>query len=67
MLGPAIGLSDEVSVRMRFTPERAHQQAGLLIFQDADNYVKFSRHFAFCLLFSWIRESKIELLSANKK
>jgi hypothetical protein len=45
LLGPAIGLTDEVTVRMRFTPERAHQEAGLLVFQDADNYVKFGRHF----------------------
>jgi regulation of enolase protein 1 (concanavalin A-like superfamily) len=45
LLGPEIGPADELTVRMRFTPERAHQQAGLLVFQDADHYVKLSRHF----------------------
>ncbi len=45
-LGPAIGERDDVTVLMRFTPEQALQQAGLLIYQSADHYVKFGRQFS---------------------
>lgn len=44
-VGPKIGLVDQVTVRMRFTSERATQQAGLLIFENADRYVKLGRQF----------------------
>lgn len=45
LLGPALGASEDAVVRMRFAPDEAYQQAGLLIWQDPDNYVKFARHF----------------------
>lgn len=45
LLGPAMGWADEVVVRLLFTPERATQQAGILIFGDADRYVKLGRQF----------------------
>jgi hypothetical protein len=44
-IGPPIGLYDEVTVRMRFTPLAPHHEAGLMIFQNEDRYVSFSRHF----------------------
>ncbi len=44
-LGPAVGEIDEVTARLRFTPERATQQAGIFIFSDADEYVKLGRQF----------------------
>lgn len=44
-LGPAMGWADEVTARLVFTPERATQQAGILIFGDADRYVKLGRQF----------------------
>lgn len=44
-LGPVVGLNDQVTVRMRFTPERATQQAGILVYVDADEYVKLGRQF----------------------
>lgn len=45
LLGPPVGAADEVTARMLFTPERATQQAGLLIYGDADRYVKLGRQF----------------------
>ena len=45
LLGPKIGLHEEVAVRMRFAPQQAYQQAGIMIFESADSYVKFARHF----------------------
>lgn len=44
-LGPEVGPYDQVTVRMTFAPERATQQAGILIYADADNYVKLGRQF----------------------
>jgi beta-xylosidase len=44
-LGSLLGYNDEVTVRMTFTPEHALQQGGLLIWQDADHYVKLGRQF----------------------
>ncbi len=44
-LGPVLGDVDEVTVRMRFTPDRATQQAGIFVFSDPDQYVKFGRQF----------------------
>ena len=34
-----------MTARLVFTPERATQQAGLLIYGDADRYVKLGRQF----------------------
>ena len=45
LLGPPIGESDEVTTRLVFTPERATQQAGILVFGNADQYVKLGRQF----------------------
>ena len=45
LLGPPLGAADEATVRMLFTPERATQQAGILIYGDADRYVKLGRQF----------------------
>jgi hypothetical protein len=44
-LGPGLEPLDEVTARLTFTPERATQQAGILIYRDADQYVKFGRQF----------------------
>ena len=44
-LGPKIGLIDQVTVRMKFVPDRATQQAGLMIYENADRYVKLGRQF----------------------
>lgn len=45
LLGPEMSWADEVTTRLLFTPERATQQAGILVFDDADRYVKFGRQF----------------------
>ena len=45
LLGPLVGPADEVTARMHFTPERATQQAGILVYGDADRYVKLARQF----------------------
>jgi hypothetical protein len=45
LLGPAVSEADDVTARLVFTPERATQQAGLLIYGDADRYVKLGRQF----------------------
>ena len=45
LLGPTIGESDELTARLVFTPERATQQAGILIYGDADRYLKLGRQF----------------------
>ena len=44
-LGPPIGEFGEVTTRLVFTPERATQQAGIVVFGDADHYVKLGRQF----------------------
>ncbi len=45
LLGPAVAEAADVTARMLFTPERATQQAGILIYGDADRYVKLGRQF----------------------
>ncbi|MEO8027874.1 MAG: DUF1349 domain-containing protein [Bryobacteraceae bacterium] len=45
LLGPRIGVNDEVRVRLTFTPERATQQAGIMIMENPDCYIKLGRHF----------------------
>jgi hypothetical protein len=45
LLGPQVGTVAEVTARMVFTPERATQQAGILVFGDPDHYVKLGRQF----------------------
>ncbi len=44
-LGPEVGVSDDVTARLTFTPQKATQQAGILIFENPDHYVKLARHF----------------------
>ena len=44
-LGPRIGVAEEVRVRLSFSPERATQQAGIMIFENPDCYVKLGRQF----------------------
>lgn len=44
-LGPVLREEDEVTVRLSFTPEREAQQAGILIWADADNFVRLGRKF----------------------
>ncbi len=46
LLGPRISENEDVSVRMQFAPEQVYQQAGLMIFQNPDHYVKLGRHFS---------------------
>ena len=45
LLGPKMGEASEITARMLFTPTRATQQAGLIIYNDADQYIKFGRQF----------------------
>ncbi len=45
LLGPKMGWNDDVSVRLQFSPEVAYQQAGLIVFQSPDQYVKLGRQF----------------------
>ena len=45
LVGPQIGETQDVTGRMVFSPEHAVQQAGLLVFEDADRYVKLGRQF----------------------
>ena len=45
LLGPAMDIDGDASVRMQFLPEIAAQHGGLMIVQDADNYVRFGSHF----------------------
>jgi hypothetical protein len=44
-VGPKVSDVEDVTVRMQFTPEQALQQAGLLVFNDPDRYVKLGRQF----------------------
>jgi hypothetical protein len=44
-LGPLVSAADEVTVRMTFSPQAASQQAGIMIFENADRYVKLGRQF----------------------
>jgi hypothetical protein len=44
-LGPPVPESCDVTVRLRFLPEVACQQAGLMIFENPDQYVKLGRQF----------------------
>lgn len=45
LLGPPVPELGEVTTRMLFTPERATQQAGILVYGDADHYIKLGRQF----------------------
>ena len=44
-VAPPVGAPDEVTVRMRFRPEMALHQAGILILDDTNHYVKLGRQF----------------------
>ena len=43
LLGPPVSTTDQLVVRMVFTPLAELDQAGVMIFDDADNYVVLSR------------------------
>jgi hypothetical protein len=45
LLGPAIEAVDQVTVRLRFTPEYEAQQAGIVIWEDENNFVRLGRKF----------------------
>jgi hypothetical protein len=45
LVGPPIGEVEDITGRMVFSPEHAVQQAGLLVFENADRYVKLGRQF----------------------
>jgi beta-xylosidase-like protein len=45
LVGPQVGETEDITGRMVFTPEHAVQQAGLLVFENADRYVKLGRQF----------------------
>ncbi|MCC7343048.1 MAG: hypothetical protein IT170_18340 [Bryobacterales bacterium] len=45
LVGPKMDLDGDATVRMQFLPEHAGQHGGLMIAQDADNYVRFGSHF----------------------
>jgi len=57
LLGPALDIYGDVVVRLNFTPESAHQQAGLIVYRDSDNYVAFSRHFRSRAQLEFLRET----------
>jgi regulation of enolase protein 1 (concanavalin A-like superfamily) len=46
LLGPATTIDQDVTVRMRFSPEEAYQQAGIMIYQGPNQYIKLGRHFS---------------------
>jgi regulation of enolase protein 1 (concanavalin A-like superfamily) len=45
LLGPQVGEIDQVTVRLRFTPETEYQQAGVMIWSDPNHFVRISRRF----------------------
>lgn len=45
LMGPAMDVDGDATVRMQFLPESAAQHGGLIVAQDADNYVRFGSHF----------------------
>lgn len=45
LTGPVLDGDGDVSVQMRFLPQHATQQAGLMLFVDPDNYVRIGSHF----------------------
>lgn len=44
-LGPLVPENGDITVRLHFIPESAYQQAGLLIYESPDQYVKLGRQF----------------------
>ena len=45
LTGPVLDSDGDVSVQMKFLPQHATQQAGLMLFVDPDNYVRIGSHF----------------------
>lgn len=45
LLGPTIGADEELSASVQFEPSGPTQQAGLMLFQDADNFVRLGWQF----------------------
>jgi hypothetical protein len=44
-LGPVLAAVDEVTARVDFTPRQEAQQAGVIVWQDGDNYIRLGRRF----------------------
>jgi hypothetical protein len=44
-LGPKLREWDEFTVRLDFTPDREAQQAGLIVWQDGDHFIRLGRRF----------------------
>jgi len=44
-LGPKLREWDEVTARLDFTPDREAQQAGLIVWQDGDHFIRLGRRF----------------------
>jgi regulation of enolase protein 1 (concanavalin A-like superfamily) len=44
LVGAAVGATDQVIARMIFSPRTQYDQAGIMIFDDVDNYVRLARH-----------------------
>jgi regulation of enolase protein 1 (concanavalin A-like superfamily) len=44
LLGPQVGNSDQVTARIVFSPQSEYDQAGIMIFDDVDNYVVLGRY-----------------------
>ena len=51
-VGPKLADTVDMTVRMVFTPEHALQQAGMLVYNDPDRYVKFWEG-SFCRARNW--------------
>ncbi len=45
LVGPPLGSGEDLTARLEFLPERATQQAGIMVFRSPDEYVKLGRHF----------------------
>lgn len=45
LLGPQVGANEEVTVKMTFTPSYATHQAGVMVIDTPDRFVRLGRHF----------------------
>lgn len=43
LVGPVVGIADQVRVRMVFAPQMERQEAGIMIYADPDHFVRLSR------------------------
>ncbi len=44
LLGPLIEPTDQLVARMVFSPKTQYDQAGIMVFEDVNNYVRLARH-----------------------